>query len=1361
MKKYISYLLTLALVIPALVSCTEQLQENNPRYPKHTVYFSTSDQATKTGLTVGEEMVVFDWRKTDLKNIHLFEMDANGQTAYGETVAITPSDDNLSAHFQADFSSEDMIIHVDPATKAGGTRATERVAPYKYAAVIATKPDQQLSFVVPTVQYPDAETQKDPGAEFLIGYSRKAYDDPTSFDELVVDLYFDRVVAMSRLAISNFKGSDEKVVSVTINAENGLSGSASFADIDFENASVNFVRDEGPGILTLSYGSGVSAPAGDPFYAYFVTIPGAATVTSIEVLTDQYRYIRTIEGGKEFNFSEKTFKNINLDLEDATAEELGPAPTKYYKASSITVDGTYLIVDKDDALVFTGNTNGSSASISPVGGIITDSEGTYAAYEFVVENSGSNYYLKFNDGKYLACDYGTQYGNSSTGLRYLDSKSQVTYPYALTIDNGAFLFSTTQMTSTSSTNQVLYYKTQDNANVFKIGQSGREIGVHLYRKGTPSGKLDRTLSFNPERVTCILDGTFTKPELVGDYTTVHYSSDNAAVATVNASTGDVTIKGVGTAIITASAVEDDLYLAGSASYTLVVMDSSASTVYTKVMSSSEIKANETYVIVYENGSSSKAFKPIVNGSTFTESAANAVSASVSNGILYGDADVDACQVVLEAADGSYYFMKVGGYYLYPSQTNIGAETTPTTSRSLAITVSNGKATIKRSQYSHYLTYNSFFLRGGSDTNNLALYKLSDGSTPTPPDGGSATYTKVSTLTVGETYLIVDKDDLRLFKGTTDGSYVSVSPENNVITDTEGTFAEYEFTVENSGNNYYFKYSDGKYLVCDYSNIGNSTTGIRYVESQSAVTYPYTLEVNNGAFFFNTSRADNGSANQYIYYKPSDASGDGRDRFKIGNSGSTLGIHLYLKGGGGSSSGQQVQSLKFDQTSVTCTLNGTFTQPTLSGAKTTVTYASSNTNVASVDQNTGAVTRKKLGTTIITATAIENEQYLEGKASYTLNIVDPPSGDWVELGPFNLENKALKDYLDDAIANYTDTNDSGTDKVVVMSKYAGSAAAYSSIDRKDCPNPVTITWTNSASSSTVISLYENQSLSSPIWTQNATANSTSAEVYNLIPGRTYYYTVSEGSTIWEKGYFNTTGRRRMLKISDVEAKGHANNCRDLGGMEVTDKGVKKTIKYGYIFRGSNMDKTTTSSSDQTKVAEQTILTDFLNIGMDIDLRSGSSSSSGWNDDGNSNCYRPLPTSVSYINPGFNSFTDLTTISKVKSVITAFFTTAKSGKASYFHCYVGADRTGYIGMLLEGLLGVSEKDCSIDYELTSFSDAVGLRYRDGSPTDYYFRQGITFLRGQTGDTFQDKIENYLVNTVGISQTDIDEFKSIVLQ
>ena len=186
-------------------------------------------------------------------------------------------------------------------------------------------------------------------------------------------------------------------------------------------------------------------------------------------------------------------------------------------------------------------------------------------------------------------------------------------------------------------------------------------------------------------------------------------------------------------------------------------------------------------------------------------------------------------------------------------------------------------------------------------------------------------------------------------------------------------------------------------------------------------------------------------------------------------------------------------------------------------------------------------------------------------------------------------------------------------------------------------------------------------------------------------------------------------------------------------------------------------------DRLSDSEKSIIVDFLNVGMDVDLRSGRANSPGQNDDGNSVCYQPFSSSygLGYISPGFNSFTDLTTDAKVKSVITSIFNTVKTGEATYFHCHVGADRTGYFAMLIEGLLGVSEKDCSIDYELTSFSDAVGQRFRTGMPKDYYFRQGIAFLRGRPGDTFQNKIENYLVNTIKISQGDIEEFKSLVLE
>ncbi|MBO4757320.1 MAG: tyrosine-protein phosphatase [Bacteroidales bacterium] len=616
----------------------------------------------------------------------------------------------------------------------------------------------------------------------------------------------------------------------------------------------------------------------------------------------------------------------------------------------------------------------------------------------------------------------------------------------------------------------------------------------------------------------------------------------------------------------------------------------------------------------------------------------------------------------------------------------------------------------------------------------------------------AKYVRVPVFIEGGTYLIAAVTDDKIFKGAVDGSAELVSPVDDVITETDKSLSAYEFTIENDGSDYYLRYSDGKYLVCDYStNNGNTSTGIRYIDTKEQVAYPYRLTVTDGTFFFDTPRTDNGAANQYVYYKTQ----DNANVFKIGQSGSSIGVHLYLKLGTGDSPIKQSQTLSFIDQSVTWTLGkdcetgkGYDPQEAI-GAQTNVSYSCEPEDVAVIED--GKIKIVGPGSATITASAEETDDYYPASATYVLLIRRGPSQEWVDMGSVSLENDALSAYLDDAIRSYSDTDDATN---TVMAAYA-TGSAYSSIDRKDCPNPVKISLANAASSSTVIAIYEDSTMiNPPIWSQNATLGSTSADVYNLIPGRTYYYAVIEDSVVWEKGYFNTTGRRRMIKVSNVERTGHANNCRDLGGLEVNDKGTKKTIKYGYIFRGTNMDKTTDT--------EKALLTGFLNIGVDIDLRSGKASSPG-NDNGNQNCYQPFASSyeVGYINPGFNSFNDLTDTAKVKSVITAIFNTAKKDKASYFHCYIGADRTGYIAMLIEGLLGVSEKDCSIDYELTSFSEAAELRYRNGQPRDYYFRKGIQFLRDQEGETFQDKIENYLVKTVGISEADIKEFKSIVLK
>lgn len=90
--------------------------------------------------------------------------------------------------------------------------------------------------------------------------------------------------------------------------------------------------------------------------------------------------------------------------------------------------------------------------------------------------------------------------------------------------------------------------------------------------GSSSGKQNVTMSFSPTSVTATLGESFTAPtfSMSPSGLTVTYSSSNTNVATVNASTGAVTLKAVGTTTITASFAGNNEYHANSASYTLTV-----------------------------------------------------------------------------------------------------------------------------------------------------------------------------------------------------------------------------------------------------------------------------------------------------------------------------------------------------------------------------------------------------------------------------------------------------------------------------------------------------------------------------------------------------------------------------------------------------------------------------------------------------------------------------------------------------------------------------------------------------------------------------------------------------------------------
>ena len=213
----------------------------------------------------------------------------------------------------------------------------------------------------------------------------------------------------------------------------------------------------------------------------------------------------------------------------------------------------------------------------------------------------------------------------------------------------------------------------------------------------------------------------------------------------------------------------------------------------------------------------------------------------------------------------------------------------------------------------------------------------------------------------------------------------------------------------------------------------------------------------------------------------------------------------------------------------------------------------------------------------------------------------------------------------------------------------------------------------------------------------------------------------------------------------------------------------------MFRGSNMDKVTDVQKDY--------LRNKMHIGLDVDLRTtGTGAGQGENV-----LYDALNLgSVWHTTETFNSWSDFSnTFSgryKLTTILTKVFEAVNTGKGVYIHCKVGADRTGYVCMLLEAILGVEQGLCDVDYELTSFSGAVdgGIgrwrvgTYSSGGKTlsnNWYYRtkngtvQGVDFIYslsgGSFGDTFQAKAVNYVVNTLGIPYADVQAFQNKMLE
>lgn len=189
-----------------------------------------------------------------------------------------------------------------------------------------------------------------------------------------------------------------------------------------------------------------------------------------------------------------------------------------------------------------------------------------------------------------------------------------------------------------------------------------------------SGKESAGLAFEGgNSFSADLSEPFTAPTLTkATDAAATFASSNPDVATVDATTGAVSLVAAGQTTITATTPETDTYAAGSASYTLTVIDLSAMAKFQKVTT---ITSGKRYLIAVENGGELLVAQPVASGKGYDYLQVTSPAQTDAEGLLYMNDLTNA--FTLTAVEGGYYIQQSDGRYLYQSGTfnnfNVGNE----------------------------------------------------------------------------------------------------------------------------------------------------------------------------------------------------------------------------------------------------------------------------------------------------------------------------------------------------------------------------------------------------------------------------------------------------------------------------------------------------------------------------------------------------------------------------------------------------------------------------------------------------------------------------------------------------------------
>lgn len=222
------------------------------------------------------------------------------------------------------------------------------------------------------------------------------------------------------------------------------------------------------------------------------------------------------------------------------------------------------------------------------------------------------------------------------------------------------------------------------------------------------------------------------------------------------------------------------------------------------------------------------------------------------------------------------------------------------------------------------------------------------------------------------------------------------------------------------------------------------------------------------------------------------------------------------------------------------------------------------------------------------------------------------------------------------------------------------------------------------------------------------------------------------------------------------EGRTRNMRDLGGWRTMDG---KRVRQGMVFRGQGLNDNSVTGDEpganRLTVEDVHYLTQKLGIRTDLDLRTDREIGGLTNS--------PLAAcgaTINYIRHSSPAYKEMFTDEGRKITAKNFRVfTNRANYPIYFHCIAGADRTGSLAYILNGVLGVSQHDLEVDWEHTFYPKLP----ISNDPNHWQLEKHLTDGVGACGEanaTWTERCYAYLISC-GITKEEIETFRNIMLE